>query len=202
MNTLNDLLNQKVIGNPEQWFESVCNILFYRTIFHIEGQRYKITEAELYLHSKEHPDIFTHKSDVQEKRGLFYFHKRGGKRGGVDITFGNENRFGGILLRGMQNIDPEKESDYIDGPGLLSQRIMEIFKEKGSKVNVVVPKLDINIFHDQDLWLEEISGDDQVIYKAPRVGLNLSKDVENHLAYFTKLYRYLAGPAPLKTTKW
>ncbi|MBL1321966.1 MAG: DNA-3-methyladenine glycosylase [Methylophaga sp.] len=205
MNTLKNLLNQKVIDNPDQWFESVCNLLFYRTIFHIKDQRYKITEAELYLNSKEHPDVFTHGSADQEKVGLFYFHKHKlGKsykelRNGVDITFGNENRFGGILLRGMQNIGKEKESDYIDGPALLSQRIMGIFKEKGNKVSDVVPKLDINIFNAQDLWLEEISGQDQDIYKAPRVGLALSKDVDSQLAYVAKLYRYLA--APLKTKK-
>ena len=192
MNTLNDILNQKVIGNPEQWFESVCNLLFYRTVFHIKDQRYKITEAELYLNSEEHPDAFTHGSHEQKKAGLFYFHKRGesyqeGHIKGVDITFGNENRFGGILLRGMQNLDDE--SDYIDGPGMLSQRIVDAFE--GEKVIDVAPKLNIDIFKPQDLWLEETSGEDQIIYKAPRHGLTLSKDAEARLPYFAKLYRYL-----------
>ena len=202
MNTLKNLLNQKVIDNPEQWFESVCNLLFYRIIFHIKDQRYKITEAELYLHSEEHPDVFAHGSDDQKEAGLFYFHKRGesyqeGNIKGIDITFGDENRFGGILLRGMQNLGQEKESDYIDGPGLLSQRILDIFE--GKKVFDVAPNLDIDIFNSTDLWLEEISGNDQVIYKAPRHGLTLSKDFKNRRPYFAKLYRYLA--APLKTKK-
>ena len=207
MNTLNDILNQKVIDNPEQWFESVCNILFYRTVFHIKDQRYKITEAELYLKTddkNDHPDVFVHGSEEQKKSGLFYFHKhklgksyKEGRRQGVDITFGNENRFGGILLRGMQNLDDK--SDYIDGPAMLSQKIMDIFKDKGSKVSDVVPDLDIDIFNAKDLWLKETSGQEQDIYKAPRVGLALSKDVESRLAYVAKLYRYLA--APLKTKK-
>jgi len=201
MNKLRDLLNQKVIDSPELWFESVCNLLFFRTVLHIEHKqhvRYKITEAELYLNSKEHADVFAHGSDDQKKAGLFYFHKRGksyqeGNIKGIDITFGNESRFGGILLRGLQNLDDE--ADYIDGPGRLSQRVVDIFERK--KVIDVAPNLDIDIFNAQDLWLEEISGDDQVIYKAPRKGLTLSKDVEDRLPYFAKLYRYLA--APLKT---
>lgn len=208
MNTLDELLSQKIIDNPEQWFESVCNILFYRTVFHIKDQRYKITEAELYLKTddkNDHPDVFVHGSEEQKKSGLFYFHKyKLGKiykewpRSGIDITFGNESRLGGILLRGMQNIDVE--SDYIDGPAMLSQKIMDVFKDKGSKVSGVVPKLDIDIFNDRHLWLEETSGNDQVnvIYKAPRVGLPLSKDVESHLAYVAKLYRYLADPLKTK----
>jgi hypothetical protein len=205
MNTLHALLNQEVIDDPEQWFESVCQILFYRTVFHIQDQRYKITEAELYLKTDDHPDVFTHGSEEQKKSGLFYFHKyKLGKiykewpRSGIDITFGNENRFGGILLRGMQNLDGELE--YVDGPAMLSQKIMGIFKEKGSKVSAVVPNLDINIFNDRHLWLEETSGNDQVnvIYRAPRVGLALSKDVESRLAYVAKLYRYLADPLKTK----
>ena len=198
MNTLNEILNQKVIANPEQWFESVCKILFYRTVFHIKDQRYKITEAELYLKTddlNDHPDVFTHGSHEQRKSGLFYFHKKG--RGGIDITFGKESsRYGGILLRGMESLD---DKSYIDGPLKLSQRIVEDLG--GENVKDVVRTLDIDIFNDEDLWLEETSGNDQVnvIYKAPRVGLALSKDVESHLPYFAKLYRYLADP--LKTKK-
>jgi len=79
---------------------------------------------------------------------------------------------------------------------------VDIFE--GKKVIDVAPNLDIDIFNPEDLWLEEISGNDQVIYKAPRHGLTLSKDFEGRLPYFTKLYRYLAlaTPAtPLKTKK-
>jgi len=202
MNKLKNLLNQKTIDNPELWFESVCNLLFYRTVFHIKDQSYKITEAELYLNSDEHPDVFAHGSADQKKAELFYFHKRGesyqeGNIKGVDITFGNENRVGGILLRGMQNLDKGKKPDYIDGPGLLSQRILDVFEKE--KVADLAPKLNIDIFNAKDLWLEEIAGNDQIIYKAPRHGLTLSKDVKSRRPYFAKHYRYLADP--LKTGK-
>lgn len=202
MNELKNLINQQDISHPEQWFEKVCNSLFYRTLFYIKDRRYKITEAELYLNSQGHPDVYAHGSDDQRMMGLFYFHKRGnsyqeGKIKGIDITFGNQKRIGGILLRGMQNLDDE--SDYIDGPGRLSQRVIEAFGGKKAKVMDVVPKLDVGIFSRQDMWLEEISGENQIIFKAPRKGLTLSKDVAARLPYFAKLYRYLA--TPLKTNE-
>lgn len=207
MNKLDELLNQKDILDPERWFEDVCNLLFYRTVFHVGNQRYKITEVELYLYSEDdHPDVFTHRSEEQKKAGFFYFHKhkRGEKykefpRNGVDITFGNENRFGGILLRGMQNL--VEESDYIDGPALLSKRIVEILGGKGKKINEVVPEIDLNIFTSKHLRLEETSGVNHDIYKVTRKGLALSNNnVEERLAYISKLYRYLA--TPLKTKAW
>lgn len=194
MNALHELFKQEVINNPEQWFESVCKILFYRTVFHIKDKRYKITEAELYLKTddkNDHPDVFTHGRDEQGKPGLFYFHKQG--RGGIDITFGNESRYGGILLRGMQSLN---DGSYIDGPLLLYRKIIKILGGKE-----VVPNLNIDVFNAQDdLWLEEISGQEQDIYKAPRRGLSLLKDVEARLPYIAKPYRYLA--APVKTKNW
>lgn len=198
MSKLRELLHQENINHPESWFDEVCNELFYKTVFHIKDRRYKITEAELYLNSEEHPDVFAHGSEEQKKTGLFYFHKRGGtyQEGnikGVDITFGTENRFGGILLRGLQNL--EDEADYIDGPGRLSQRIVDTYG--GVKVIDVAPDLNIDIFDSTDLWLEEIEGEEKIIYKAPRHGLTLTKEVEGRMPYFAKHYRYLA--APLKT---
>lgn len=205
MNTLRELLTQKDILDPERWFEDVCNLLFYKTVFHVGNQRFKITEAELYLNDKDnHPDVFTHGSKEQEKTGLFYFHKNKGgvkfkefPRSGIDITFGNENRFGGILLRGMQNLDCD--SDYLDGPAKVSQKVVEALGV--NKVKDIASTIDINISNSQDLWFEDVSGENQSIYKVPRIGLSLSNNnVKERLPYISKLYRYLA--APLKTKKW
>ncbi len=202
LSRLEKLLNQINITSPQEWFDQVCQELFYGSIFHVKNDRYQITEAELYLNSKEHPDAFTHGSMDQKKVGLFYFHKRGnsyqeGNIKGIDITFGNESRYGGILLRGMQNLDDR--DDYIDGPGRLSQRIIEIFG--GEKVVDVAPVLDINIFSSSDIWIEEKELSEQIIYKAPRKGLTLSKNVEARLPFFAKHYRYLAHPIKTKEGK-
>jgi hypothetical protein len=52
----------------------------------------KSTIYGLYLKSQTHPDKYTHGHVQQKKPGCWYFHDSG-----VDITFGDEHSFDGIL---------------------------------------------------------------------------------------------------------
>ena len=84
------------------------------------GTKYRICEVEFYYMNKKegHEDTFTHCDPIQGKtNGKWYMHRmsaekpmsfKAGTYKGVDISFGataGEERFGGILLRAMLNIE-------------------------------------------------------------------------------------------------
>jgi hypothetical protein len=94
----------------------------YKLIVNHEGE-YRIAEVEFYLKNEDaHKDTFTHCDPIQAKNGKWYFHRmnptnpmsfKAGTYKGMDLTFGGEKVFGGILIRALYNI---KTKQYIDGP--------------------------------------------------------------------------------------
>lgn len=161
----------------------------------------KICEVELYYHSKSHPDPFVHKAKEQKRMLCWYFHRqndKGFKNGtykGLDITYGNENVFCGILIRsimvGCELIEgPCKVVDWIlTSMGYDSiQNLVNDFPEKdwfpinGKKAH---PMLRIQTCH-------HIRDPD--IYAVPRFGLTLKKldNIEIRFEYICKPYRFIS----------
>src|SRR5205807_688183 len=102
----------------DEQFKKIAEYLINEAILYLpKQQKYQIIELEFYFNDSEngdddsnddgrlHCDPYSHQHDHQKTCGEWYFHRvgktgyRGGSRKGIDITFGNEDVYGGILIR-------------------------------------------------------------------------------------------------------
>lgn len=93
-------------SNPNMDYDELFNIiatkLFSDYVIKKGDKQYKIIEIEFYLYNKTHPDVITYPRHIEA--GRWYFHQSG-----IDITFeSNEESFGGILIRGIQDSNGRK----------------------------------------------------------------------------------------------
>lgn len=71
-------------------------------------KEYEIVDIEFYMYNSQHPDVITYPRVME--MGRWFFHPSG-----VDLTFqSTPDRFGGILIRGIRNVDDD--NDQILGP--------------------------------------------------------------------------------------
>lgn len=71
-------------------------------------KEYEIVDIEFYMYNSQHPDVITYPRVME--MGRWFFHSSG-----VDLTFhSTPNRFGGILIRGIRNVNDD--NDQILGP--------------------------------------------------------------------------------------
>ena len=117
----------------EDFFYDAVKDLINGSYLKVGDARVDLKEVEVYFHDeKYHPDPYVHCNEVQLKTGEFYVHHQSWNRGGIDITFGNEDKkqYGGILIRGI-----ESNGAYISGPGRVKKHIAELLnvQEKTSK---------------------------------------------------------------------
>ncbi len=84
----------------------------------------ELKEIEFYFFDCKHPDIYTHLDRLQKKCCKLYVHKKIDGRGGIDITFGNDEYYGGILIRGI-----EIKEEYISGPANVRKFIIDYFNK-------------------------------------------------------------------------
>jgi len=71
-------------------------------------KEYEIVDIEFYMYNSQHPDVITYPRVMD--MGRWFFHSSG-----VDLTFhSTPNRFGGILIRGIRNVNDD--NDQILGP--------------------------------------------------------------------------------------
>lgn len=82
-------------------------------MLHILGVKCRITEIEFYFHNNSHLDPFVHINEQQKRNETWYFHRagksinnkyKGGTYKGLDIIFGNDHTYGGMLIRSMNLI--------------------------------------------------------------------------------------------------
>jgi hypothetical protein len=152
-------------------FKRIATELMNDWVLKIENSMYRIIEIEFYFKSKSHNDDYAHAHELQKKPDCWYFHASG-----VDITFGNDEAYGGILIRGIFNLGSLK---YTYGP---INVVTELFSNLQSVYN-----------HSYSFGL--IAAPENIIkfenpISAPRVGLNKNKNPEMR----DKLYRYLVMP--------
>lgn len=156
----------------EKHFDYVAGLLLNRIILHVVENLYRFTEIEFYFFkSGIHEDPFIHKDDLQLKTGLWYFHGSG-----LDITFGDGINHGGILIRGMKQINGE-EQKFINGP---LRVVSAIFMAFG---NIAIKERTFYLEESNDLSPEDI-------IKSSRVGLGNKGENE----FTDKYYRYLTFP--------
>jgi len=155
-------------------FQRIANDLLNNWVLKVENALYRIAEIEFYYKKGEfHNDTYIHGHDLQKQKGKWYFHGSG-----IDLTFGDGEAFGGILIRAICKVN-DKEKKYCYGP---LNCILEIFSNLSS---IYKPEMYFCLIPATEGQIE--------IEKpicAPRVGLNPGKDT----VMYNKYYRFLVMP--------
>ncbi|MDD2699365.1 MAG: hypothetical protein PHF17_11245 [Arcobacteraceae bacterium] len=97
----------------EEIFKTHAEELMSQYALTNEKETFLFKEIEYYFYDEtRHPDPYVHGSCKQKFCGEYYYHYSG-----LDITFGNGNYSGGILIRGISKIvDNKEEEEPIFGP--------------------------------------------------------------------------------------
>jgi hypothetical protein len=140
-------------SNIDNDFNRIANELMNHWVLKVDSKEYRITEIEFYLKSDIHDDNYTHGHDLQKEKEKWYFHGSG-----IDITFGSNNFYGGILIRAIYDLAGKK---YIYGP---LNSITEIFSNIKT---VYASDISFGLIYDKNKRLEF-----EKPISAPRVGLN------------------------------
>ena len=145
---------------------------------------YRIVECEFYFRSKKHDDPYVHGHARQkESIGEWYFHGSG-----LDITLSTGDTYGGILIRGLTNVNRDRpvpsREDAIIGP---LNVCTEIFKQFGG----IIAEKPIH-FGLVDISREKMGAamPDAKVFSIPRVGLNDTKDNDDN--FCRRPYRFIS----------
>ena len=159
-----------------------------------------VLEVEFYFHGPNHPDPFAHQHAIQSLFGRWYFHRvgtgyRGGSFKGVDVTFGDDGCFGGMLLRTLESPD-----EVICGPSLCVDYML-------ARTGFAKPEqLDAEI-QSRDAWdvssplhFEHKEQNDKTMFRCARVGLSTKglSTSDHPDEFINKHYRFLAEPRKIK----
>lgn len=151
-------------------FKRIAFELMNHWILKTESKLYRISEIEFYLKGEFHYDTYTHGHKLQKDKGRWYFHGSG-----MDITCGENDFYGGILIRAIYDIENAK---YIYGP---LNCITELF----SNIDVHETKVSFGL-----IPAKENTFQIETPIAVPRVGLNVQKDTGKYGA----LYRFFVMP--------
>jgi 3-methyladenine DNA glycosylase Mpg len=192
-------------GSLDTWFTRIAEQLLNSSRLVVGRQPYRLVEIEFYYWSKAHPDPFTHRNPIQFDIGHWYFHRthgvyRGGSFKGLDLTFGQGDASGGILIRGIQTSD----GTLIDGPSLCVDHLLHVtgaatVAELDRTANKRLAWEDGN-----PLMLEKTAAPEKrPLFRSPRVGLMLKKvAARTDTTHFVlRPYRYLTEPRQTKKGK-
>ena len=161
-------------GKEEGDFKRIANDLLNKWVLKVEDALYRITELEFYYRNGEfHNDTYVHGHDLQKQKGKWYFHGSG-----LDLTFGEGETHGGILIRAIYKINVGEEK-YCYGP---LNCILEIFSNLTS---IYKPEMSFCLIP----AVEDMFKIEKPI-SAPRVGLNPTLDP----IMCSKNYRFLVMP--------
>ena len=194
------------VSGPEEgsvWFADIAARLLNGWDLSIRGEPYRLAEIEFYHYSPPgHADPFAHRNPIQRLLGRWCFHRagregggsyRGGSFKGLDLTFGDGQAFGGILIRGF--VAPD--GALIDGPSLCVDHLL-------ARAGVErVADLD-GLIAERTAWDEEsplvltpaVAPRSDRVFRSARVGLALKQDKTDAEAVKFALwpYRFLTEP--------
>lgn len=186
-------------------FDKISDTLMNKMALNINGNLYRIIEIEFYVKCEQHRDIFTHGDENQKLPLNWYFHRssqkdkyafKSGTYKGLDITIGNDDIYGGILLRSIMKINDN--DDIINGPCKIVDEILSLNECKTVK-DLVKDTMndDTEIEGNEALTLQAHQYNaKEELFTSPRIGLTLKKQDNMKLRqkYISKLYRYTIFP--------
>lgn len=129
INDLNNLIknSDNSIEKMQHIFYSIAEKLMNNYIMKIGNFEFELTEIEFYYFNGEgHSDVYVHSHDLQKSTNTFlYVHESWDNYGGIDLTFGNNEYYGGILIRGIKL----KDGKYVAGPAKVRNVLAEIISQ-------------------------------------------------------------------------
>ena len=159
-------------------FNRIADELFNNYLIQVNKQTYRLLEIEFYYHGEKHDDKYTHQHPLQKQMGRWYFHGSG-----IDLTFGNEKEYGGILLRSIEKLNDNNQDDsgeYFIGPLLTKTELMAGLQSPlENEVNVFKLKASAEIKRQNPICCTRI---------------NLSQKHTSANEYLHKPYRYVIKP--------
>ncbi len=154
--------------------------------------KYELMEIEFYFNDNlNHQDTNTHGCKTQKQSNAWYLHQhkncadfKSGNYKGLDITFGDKNSYGGILIRGIKKISGD---NVIAGPSKCVDEIMDSLNIDKSSIsefgNMILGK---NISELKDLNIKKIDKDfANILLRSSRFGLVKTDE------YCSYPYRYI-----------
>jgi len=134
----------------------------------INGIKFELTEIEFYILSEKHKDESIYKNELQRLPGVMYIHQSG-----FDLTFGDFESYGAILIRGIKIYDVQKKkSEFVAGPLKCLQKIQEL-------TAIYITKNRNEIFSLNYNFEKNTKGCDCCVVDDERVGLKGSKKYAN-----------------------
>ncbi|MGM0641864.1 MAG: hypothetical protein ACQESN_10620 [Thermotogota bacterium] len=147
----------------------------------VGDQEFQLTEIEFYhFNCKNHKDPYTHTDALQLTCDNLYVHKQPWIRGGIDITFGKNEYFGGILIRGIKH-----KQDYVAGSATVKKYIAKAIGCKEESHDIL--QACINKKHTNSVIQKLVQPEKEKIYHSFRIGLN----PEYNDDYAKALYRFV-----------
>ena len=181
------------------WFAGMAAACLNEWQLLVGGTCCRMTEVEFYYHGPTHPDWFTHRDPLQTSCGRWYFHRsgsgfRGGSFKGLDLTFGDSETHGGMLIRGLELAD----GSLISGPCLCVNHLMH---QLGFTSVAELHAATAGSHAAQNNGLLAIGQSETAferpIFNTARVGLSLNRatDAQSPLIPFVmRRYRFLTRP--------
>ena len=167
MNLLN--VNTESVSTIEDSFKRIAKSLFNDYKINVNDHWYRLLEIEFYYNNNSNfKDPYIHFNDLQKEQGCWYFH-----RSGIDITFGNMDIYGGILIRRIAKVSKEAGAEKsfiefeVDGPIKVKQELTKHFNGVLDAKPNSFTLTDISRCKHSDLMMETIFE-----LTAKRVGLN------------------------------
>jgi len=210
--TLSEIVDQELPAEQlECYFVKVAKLLLLQSKLRAGNKSYQLLEIEFYFHAGEfHPDPYSHFSQypnsVKQKQsiiGSWYFHRFTGMknythtRRGVDLTFGNgdENRYGGILIRTIKEMDGVK---VISGPSRVVAELIDAVDHPEHLERIAFDTERQLAFDNQSMLhlealMPPLTAD---LYRSKRFGLG-----DKNLEYREKAYRFFTDLSAIRRSK-
>ncbi len=187
------------------WFHRIAERLLNGTQLMVGGLAHRFTEVEMYYHGEGHADPFAHKDPVQLHCGRWYFHRtsgtyRSGSFKGVDLAFGENGNYAGVLIRGLE----KPNGELIDGPSLLVDYLLDATAaETVARLDKVIGTR-VAWESGNPLFIREADGLEQrSLYRSGRIGLTLKRSggKKEMQQFVLKPYRYVSQPKKIAKGK-
>jgi hypothetical protein len=171
-------------SNFEEIFKTHAEKLMSQYALTNGSETFLFKEIEYYFYDKDrHPDPYVHGSCKQKEAGKYYYHYSG-----LDITFGDGNYSGGILIRAICRdlTNKEENEECIIGPKNSVKRMLhselngETYKysnKNTNKYNIKICKLNSSLVNN-------------TVYVSTRIRLNESI-CDNEAIFRSSFYRFV-----------
>ena len=192
-------------------FINIGNEILNEYVLCAKDKKYRICEIEFYMKNAEHNDEYVHCAKEQKNKFGFYFHKyhngtfKSGTWKGMDLCFGDENTFYGVLIRSMLDIET---NEFIEGPCKCANTVLnnfncsstnELYEQMKDNENSPFKFTQNNDFFNKKSELHIEKTNDmplKEIYWATRIGLS-----DKYPEFKNKLYRYCTHKEKIKKEK-